>query len=554
MHIAFLLGSCEISGGTYVIIEHATRLKMRNHHVSLITLNTVEPHQLAWHPSAKNVEWLTLDEAKNCWFDFVFATWWQSVFLLEHLSASNYFYFIQSIESRFFPPENETNLETRDIDVLQQWCESTYRYPLPVVTEAKWISNYLKEHYNRDSFIIRNGIRKDLYRPDGPTVTPRGQGIFRVLIEGPIDVSFKNVKKTIELCNRSDVDEVWLLTSSDISQYPGVDKCFSKVPIDNTPEIYRSCDVLVKLSYVEGMFGPPLEMFHCGGTALVYDVTGHGEYIKHNKNSLVVKKDSENDVVHCLNRLKNESGLIGRLQQGALQTASKWPDWSESSLNLEKLLVKCTPHFDTIPSFLASHSSYFMENRKNAFRAREMLRLAVREHAIEGDGKSFLNFIQVYYHCGEGFSNENMHWEKYQSGDWVLCKVLLPSVSSKTIQIRVDPSVRIGVVQIRSLSIFNSETGRKLLGWGPNNFWQDIDIAGTAVALHKGPYLVLDCYGEDPQLILPPIKNSGKTTIEIELREMSFSQTLCRFSSLCNSKKNTLDIIKQLKNRLLGNN
>ena len=55
--------------------------------------------------------------------------------------------------------------------------------------------------------------------------------------------------------------------------------------------IYRSCDVIVKLSYVEGMFGPPLEMFHCGGTSIVYDVTGHDEYIVHGKNGLVAKKN-----------------------------------------------------------------------------------------------------------------------------------------------------------------------------------------------------------------------------------------------------------------------
>jgi hypothetical protein len=42
----------------------------------------------------------------------------------------------------------------------------------------------------------------------------------------------------------------------------------------DTPLVYRSCDILGKLSYVEGMFGPPLEMFHCGWTAIVYNVTG----------------------------------------------------------------------------------------------------------------------------------------------------------------------------------------------------------------------------------------------------------------------------------------
>ena len=87
-------------------------------------------------------------------------------------------------------------------------------------------------------------------------------------------------------------------------RFPGVNKCFSRIPIHKTAEIYRSCDVLVKLSYVEGMFGPPLEMFHCGGTAIVYDVTGHEEYIEDGKNAIVVKKDNEEEVVSWLKKLK----------------------------------------------------------------------------------------------------------------------------------------------------------------------------------------------------------------------------------------------------------
>jgi hypothetical protein len=53
--------------------------------------------------------------------------------------------------------------------------------------------------------------------------------------------------------------------------------------------VYRSCDDILKLSLVESMFGPPLEMFHCGGTAIVYNVTGHDEYIVHGRNALVAE-------------------------------------------------------------------------------------------------------------------------------------------------------------------------------------------------------------------------------------------------------------------------
>ena len=47
---------------------------------------------------------------------------------------------------------------------------------------------------------------------------------------------------------------------------------------------YARSDVVLKLSRVEGMFGPPLEGFHRGATCVVTPVTGHDEYVEHGWN------------------------------------------------------------------------------------------------------------------------------------------------------------------------------------------------------------------------------------------------------------------------------
>ena len=121
------------------------------------------------------------------------------------------------------------------------------------------------------------------------------------------------------------------MTPSSIKSYDGVSRVFSKVPILETARVYRSCDVLVKLSYVEGMFGPPLEMFHCGGTSITYDVTGHDEYIKNGENAIVIPTDHEEEVVEAINRLKLDKNELARLKKNAAQTAAEWPDWEMSS-------------------------------------------------------------------------------------------------------------------------------------------------------------------------------------------------------------------------------
>ena len=133
LSIAFLLGSPDINGGTYVIYEHGTRLQKLGHRVTMVTEEKIAPARYAWHPEAATLEWLTMDQASKGKFNIVLATWWQSPFLLHQLSATHYVYFVQSIESRFFEQEDPTHHDLRDLDVWKQYCESTYSLNLPVI-------------------------------------------------------------------------------------------------------------------------------------------------------------------------------------------------------------------------------------------------------------------------------------------------------------------------------------------------------------------------------------------------------------------------------------
>jgi glycosyltransferase involved in cell wall biosynthesis len=527
MKIAFLLGSPDISGGTYVIFEHATRLNRLGHGVTIVTENPVDANRYSWHPSAGELTWNTIPDLEESSFDLAIATWWKSVYLLHRIKSRKYLYFIQSIESRFFPARDCRVLSRRDIDILCQWCENTYRINLPIITEAKWIQQYLRVHHNRSAYLVRNGIRKDIYTENGPAVATRRDGFLRVLVEGPLGVFFKNVEKTIGLCRQAGVDELWLLTSSEVDGYPGVDRCFSRVPIQRTAEIYRSCDVLVKLSYVEGMFGPPLEMFHCGGTAIVYDVTGHDEYIRHGENSLVVKCDDELQVVDWLRKLKSDPKLLQLLQVGARQTALDWPDWDVATNEFHRAIGTCDQSYPDVSSaFLAENTAFMMEIRENALGERGLSRLFERERVGGYSSTSFLNHVQVYWDSGRGIEAELT--DSYQSGSWSKCRIVVPSTLPPKI-LRIDPSVRMGIVEIRLLRISGVASGTVFRQWREGDSWHDIAVAGTACVLKMDPYPLLEAYGEDPQLFLPnlPISPDGEQLlIEMEVRESGFAQAL----------------------------
>lgn len=356
MKVAFLLGSAHVGGGTYVIFQHAIGMVKAGWQVCIVTEEPVLEDQLDWHPEAKKLlQFVTFNDVVGEDFDIAYATWWRTVYRLHLINARNYFYFVQSIESRFFEQWDQAAI---------RWADATYAYDLPTVTEARWIVDYLWNHYGRRAELVRNGIRKDVYNTNVIPFAPRDPKTLRVLVEGPLNVFFKNVERTVELCACAQVDEIWMMTSTKrLSRYSFCDRVFSCIPIHDAARVYASCDVVVKLSYVEGMFGPPLEMFHCGGTSIVYDVTGHDEYIRAGENSLVLSRDDEEGVILALNALKNDQEHLEFLKFNALNTAASWPSWELASQGFisatTRLLEQPSPSRQALMSWNRALSGWY---------------------------------------------------------------------------------------------------------------------------------------------------------------------------------------------------
>lgn len=336
--IAFLLGSPDISGGTNVIMEHALGLTQLGHRVSIVTERPIEASRLAWKPEAMKLPLFCHAEVKQKMFDLAFATWWRTCYDLPFVPARKYAYFVQSIESRFFAA---TDPDSKAL------AEYTYRMPMPVVTEATWIAKYLGSNYGRSVSLVLNGIDKATFNTEGPVVEARRPGSLRVLIEGPLGVEFKRTELALDLCRQAGVKDLWLLTSSECASMPGCSRVLSRIPVTRVGEVYRSCDVLVKLSTVEGMFGPPLEMFHCGGTAITTDVTGHDEYMKHGINGVIVRRGNEAEVVEYLRSMERDPSFVTALKQGAVDTARAWPDWPSSTRQFEAFVRETIEKGDT---------------------------------------------------------------------------------------------------------------------------------------------------------------------------------------------------------------
>lgn len=342
-----------ISGGIIVLLEYALRMTIRaNFDVYLIIKDSFTEEDFKWFNNADKIKKISYSQAQDVDFDAVMASFWLTCYDLYLFKAKSYLYFNQSVESKFFDLDKRNKIN---------YAEATYLLDLNIITEATWIKNYIKENYNKEAILVRNGINKEKFQLEGFCIAPREKKKLRVLLEGPLEIGFKNVKKSIDICRKSNADEIWLLTSSCVEFIEGVDKVFSRIPTDKVQEVYRSCDVIVKLSTIEGMFGPPLEMFHCGGTAITYTVSGYDEYMKGGWNSLVAPLNDDETILAHINLLAKDKKELQRLKENAITTAQQWPDFDEEVILFEEAILQSIKYPNTTRDILTNKIKMFSE-------------------------------------------------------------------------------------------------------------------------------------------------------------------------------------------------
>lgn len=324
--IAYIIPGTAISGGVAVILEHSNRLLQAAYDVLIISQDLNE--SIDWFPDQK-VPVVSLKNPSQYIFeniDILIATGWTTAPTLMNLKGRRKIYFVQSDERRFYEDR-----ETKKI------IEETYRIQCEYMTEAKWIRKWLKEEFGHGSYYVPNGLDEKIFHRTEP-IEPKS-GKSRILIEGRIDLPYKGVKESYEAIKDLDC-EIWLVTSGgEAPEDWRVDKVFKNVPIEKMKEIYSSCDIFLKMSRIEGFFGPPMEAMACGCAVVVGKVTGYDEYIKNEYNALVVEQGDIEGAKRAIERLMDEKELRNKLIENGYETAKQW-SWEKSIENLEEVIRK----------------------------------------------------------------------------------------------------------------------------------------------------------------------------------------------------------------------
>jgi len=319
MKICYLIPGCGVSGGIAVVCQHANRLKERGHEVYLVADG--EAGDMGWFPE-QNVPVLPLRDYPDD-VDIVVATAWSTAFRTPLLPARRHFYFVQSDETRFHPEGSAWQHITR----------LSYTVDFHYLTEARWIRTWLLDNFGHRAALVPNGLDERIFFPCEP-LQAKGKRP-RILLEGAIGLPYKGMREAFLAVQDLDA-EIWCVSSYGKPEAGWrCDRFFESVPMEEMRRIYSSCDVLLKLSRVEGFFGPPMEMMACGGAVVVGRVTGYDEYIVDGENALVVDAFDIDGAREAVRRLLTEDALRARLVANGKETAARW-SWPPSIDALEK--------------------------------------------------------------------------------------------------------------------------------------------------------------------------------------------------------------------------
>jgi glycosyltransferase involved in cell wall biosynthesis len=330
MKVAFVVNDLQLSGGVGVVVEHAHQLA-RRHGFEVVLVLAREQDVPDWrHRGLTDVSVVGLPAARKEHFDVAVATWWETTYALFELRADRYAYFVQSLEDRFYRPDEPERLG----------AALTHDLPVAFVTEARWIAETL-EGVRRGTRVhyVRNGIAKDIFSGRGEP-SPHTSGPLRILVEGSPTVWFKGVGDALAAVAEMSEPRHVTLVAPDSVAVSGVsaDRVIGAVSHEEMAALYAEAHVVLKLSRVEGMYGPPLEGFHMGATTVTTAVSGHDEYVSHGWNGLIVDWDDVRGTARALDLLARDGALLQFLRHNALRTAAAWPSWEQQGALMAAIL------------------------------------------------------------------------------------------------------------------------------------------------------------------------------------------------------------------------
>lgn len=319
MKVAFVEPHLKLFGGIRRILELANRLTLRGVEVTV------------FHPDGTPCEWMECVAAVQPSATLLDAP--QDVviyndpnpydFRLVRRSAARLkvFYVLELYEkillSGFQP------MIYRPRHQRTRYMKRSLRAGYLVLTNASWLSSFLRERMGLDSTLLLGGVNREMFHP---IERPANRG-FRVLCSGDPRPrkGTASIRRAVEVARgtRSDIE---------LETYYG-----RGVPQHEMAAVYGAADLFVEASTQAGWNNPAAEAMACGVPLVCTDIGGVRDFAVHEETALLVPPADPGALAQAILRLAGDEGLSKSLAARGLERIARF-DWDDSAERLHEIL------------------------------------------------------------------------------------------------------------------------------------------------------------------------------------------------------------------------
>jgi glycosyltransferase involved in cell wall biosynthesis len=228
----------------------------------------------------------------------------------------------------------------------EPWRKRRYAEEIAIADRIIMVSSYHQRTFEEAGvepsrlFMAHFGVDLDLFSP-GP---PRDDGVFRVLFCGSI-TQRKGISYLVDAFRRAELENAELVFAGRAvgSREPWINeprlRHIDALPRPKLPDVYRSADVIVLPSLIEGFPSTPLEGMACGLPAIVSENTFGHDVIEDGVDGWVTPIRDADSIAAKLRLLYEDRNRQRRMAKAARRKAEQFT-WAAYGEQLRAGLAK----------------------------------------------------------------------------------------------------------------------------------------------------------------------------------------------------------------------
>ena len=327
IHIVYLMVWTKVCGGSKIILEYANRLAKRGHRITLISYDE-KPN---WFNLNKDIEFIQVPENKEIEIyipkcDVIVPTSWKNIYQAINSNKAPVTFFEQGGSHIF------------EVDNLSKIKYDTVKSRMNLLNFIHTVSSYskekIKENYGKNSEVITNAVDNTIFYPRKSIKSTDND--IKITIIGSEGFKFKNINETLQAIRnlRKKYNNIKLNWITQDEPKQNKEKAIINPEQTEIGNILRKTDIFICNSEYESFCLPALEAMTCGAAVITTDNGGIRDFVKDNKNALIIEKHNLKDLEEKMELLINNEAKRKDIMRNGIET-SKMFSWNNSVNKME---------------------------------------------------------------------------------------------------------------------------------------------------------------------------------------------------------------------------